>query len=645
MESILSFLIAFLGLSFLIFIHELGHYIVAIKTGMKVETFSIGFGKPIFSFKIRDVKWQIGALPFGGFVKIAGMEKSGKLEPHQIPGGFYGSAPWKRILVALAGPLVNIIFSVGIFSLLFVLGGRVQNFSQHTKLIGFVDQKSLLNEKKVKAGDQLVKIDGKPIQSFQDILFSSVLKKNKIDVQGVHLDYFKRTKIPFSLSVEPYYDSSFASKELKTIGIKAPAQYLLYRPDLTNPIFSDQFEEAGMKPFDRILWVNGELIFSIQQLSEVINQNKVLVSVKRGDKTFLTRVPRLSIADLRLSTVQKEDLVDKKHALNLAQPINQLEFIPYEVDTKGFVLGAVPFIDENAEQSTVYSRKANQYDSLLKRGDRIIAINGEEIQNALDLFAKVQLKKVVAIVQRDGFDKPIQESDQDLVFFNEIDSKQLSQLISQIGFTKKQGNSGNYILLKPIQPILKRNLIGNAQEQANVQKQLEMKLQQLADPKFLDERQQVAKELYDLNHKLYLGISLQDRSVIYNPSPVQQIVDVLNQTKTTFSYLLSGQISPKWLAGPVGMIQLVQQSAALGFKEVLYWMALISFNLAIFNLLPIPILDGGHIVMAVIEQITDKPIPTKVKEMIMIPFMVLLVGLILYVTFHDISRIVLRFFH
>ena len=74
MFSILSLILAILALSFLIFIHELGHYFMARRVGMRVEVFSIGFGSPIYSWIRKGVKWQIGWLPFGGYVKIAGTE-------------------------------------------------------------------------------------------------------------------------------------------------------------------------------------------------------------------------------------------------------------------------------------------------------------------------------------------------------------------------------------------------------------------------------------------------------------------------------------------------------------------------------------------------------------------------------------------
>ena len=77
--SIIYLLLAALALGFLILIHELGHYFVARREGMIVEVFAIGFGKPIFSWQRNGVKWQVCWLPFGGYVKIAGMEKRGIL--------------------------------------------------------------------------------------------------------------------------------------------------------------------------------------------------------------------------------------------------------------------------------------------------------------------------------------------------------------------------------------------------------------------------------------------------------------------------------------------------------------------------------------------------------------------------------------
>ena len=84
----------------------------------------------------------------------------------------------------------------------------------------------------------------------------------------------------------------------------------------------------------------------------------------------------------------------------------------------------------------------------------------------------------------------------------------------------------------------------------------------------------------------------------------------------------------------------MQQGWSLGLKEALYWLALISLNLGILNLLPIPVLDGGQICFALWEQITRKPLKSKTMERIVVPFMIIFIGLFVFVTFHDLSRLI-----
>ncbi len=82
----------------------------------------------------------------------------------------------------------------------------------------------------------------------------------------------------------------------------------------------------------------------------------------------------------------------------------------------------------------------------------------------------------------------------------------------------------------------------------------------------------------------------------------------------------------------------------LGVKEALFWMGVISLNLGILNLLPIPVLDGGHICFSLFEMVTKRRLKAKTMERLIIPFVVLLIGMIVFVTYHDLSRIFSRFF-
>jgi len=176
-----------------------------------------------------------------------------------------------------------------------------------------------------------------------------------------------------------------------------------------------------------------------------------------------------------------------------------------------------------------------------------------------------------------------------------------------------------------------------AQELTQTKKEIDA----IQDPQ---KRNDAVQKLEKSQHKLVLGLPLVDREVRYNPPPQAQFVEVFKDTYRTLSSLLSGSANPKYVAGPVGIIQIVHQSWTVGVKEAIFWMALISLNLGIINLLPLPVLDGGHIVFSLIEMVTRRPLKAKTMERLIIPFVALLICFFIFVTYNDISRLFSKFF-
>jgi len=127
--------------------------------------------------------------------------------------------------------------------------------------------------------------------------------------------------------------------------------------------------------------------------------------------------------------------------------------------------------------------------------------------------------------------------------------------------------------------------------------------------------------------------------VEYNPNPLKVFVEVCQETYQTFFALITGSLSPKWMSGPVGIVRVIHDGWALGVKEALFWIAIVSLNLGIVNLLPIPVMDGGHICFSLYELITKKPIKAKMMERMVLPFVVLIVMLFIYITLQDVLRI------
>ncbi|MBM3202095.1 MAG: peptidase [Chlamydiae bacterium] len=615
----LYFVFAALGLSFLVFIHELGHYFAAKASGMRVEVFSIGFGRPICSWYRGPIKWQICWLLFGGYVRIAGMEKEGDKEPYEVADGFYGKKPWHRIFVALMGPIVNIAFAFILFSVIWGLGGRLKPYDQFTNVIGWVDPNSELYKEGVRAGDTITSFNHKEFTGFKDLIFHSVVKVDVASLSGEKIDYFQGTKAPYSYNLKPYNDPRSSDNEFQTIGILYPASCLIYDrfpKGQPNPIGEDSpFFQSGLSYGDRIVWVDGKLIFSYAQLMNVVNAPTTLLTVQRGEEKLLVNVARVEVADLQLSNYQKDEIDDWRYELRLQSGLKNLAFIPYFIDQSMTVKEAINFIDDDLIQEEKMAGAQK-----LLAGDKILAVDGKLVKYGYEFLAALQEKQVQVIVAKDQNRQIIPWNSNVNLFMQGVDFKALEEVIAT-GVSK-----GNLKKLAPIHPIVmkdKQNLSTKTMTARVLKKKTETK-------------KSGSKEI---RYNVLGSLELQDQYVEYNPNPLKVFVEVCQETYQTFFALITGSLSPKWMSGPVGIVRVIHDGWALGVKEALFWIAIVSLNLGIVNLLPIPVMDGGHICFSLYELITKKPIKAKMMERMVLPFVVLIVMLFIYITLQDVLRI------
>ncbi len=139
-----------------------------------------------------------------------------------------------------------------------------------------------------------------------------------------------------------------------------------------------------------------------------------------------------------------------------------------------------------------------------------------------------------------------------------------------------------------------------------------------------------------------IGAMLDAPLALVHPNPWEQFVDVMSRTGRTLNSLFAKDslVKPRHMSGPVGIVQMLWIKVAYGgIRDGLSFIILITFSLAVLNLLPIPVLDGGHIVFAAIEGVTRRRIPASVAHSLQTVFAVLLIGFMLYVTFWDIERL------
>ena len=169
------YLVAFLSvITVVVFVHELGHFLVARWVGVRIEVFSIGFGRELFGFYDRHgTRWKFCLLPLGGYVKMFGeadelLEADGttrQLTQTERSQSFFHKSLLRRSAVVVAGPVANYIFAIIVLAIMFMTYG--QPFT--APVIGFVNEDSAAEEAGLEAGDRIISIDGQPMERFEDI--------------------------------------------------------------------------------------------------------------------------------------------------------------------------------------------------------------------------------------------------------------------------------------------------------------------------------------------------------------------------------------------------------------------------------------------------------------------------------------------
>lgn len=635
------FFLSLLALSFLIFIHELGHYFMARREGMKVETFSIGFGRPLLQWTWQGVKWQIGWLLFGGYVRIAGTDAEKEGDIYAIKDGFFGKSPWSRIKVAFMGPFINIIFALLVFSLLWVNGGREKPFAEYTHKAGWIDPKSELFAKNIRPGDEIWSVSGKPYQGFQDLFFTGLTETGPVELKGKM--YLSLTEtLPFSLTATPYQPAGKLDKNVSTLGVSAPASYLIYDRlpgGGENPLAEGSpLKESGLQYGDRILWVDGHVIYSPQQLSYFLNDERVLLTIDRKGEKFLSRVPRILIQEMRLTPAVKDELTDWQFAAGLkGTKLNQVYALPYNLTNEGVVENRLRFVDQAEEDKVFAGPFYSSLEAPLQEGDKVIAVEGVAVSTAAELLKQLQSRQIHVIVQRTEGPWPKSTwREADSNFDMMIPQNDLERLTRSIINKKEVTRSGQLVLLKPVEPKKHQDIYAASSFVKDSLEAEKKRIQALDDN---DQKAFLLQLIKERQEKLELGVALKDIKLDYNPIPTDQFALVFADIWKTMTALFGGSLNPKWLAGPIGIVTMMQEQTRTGFNDALFWLGMISLNLGMLNLLPIPMLDGGTIVLSFFELVTGRQLKPKTMERLILPFAVLLIAFFIFLTYHDLSRV------
>ncbi|MEY2705758.1 MAG: hypothetical protein RL407_1820 [Bacteroidota bacterium] len=276
METLIMVGQLLLGLSILVGLHELGHLLTAKLFGMRVEKFSIGFPPKIAGFQWGETEYSIGAIPLGGFVKIAGMVDesldTANLSSEPQPWEFRSKPAWQRLIVMLGGIIVNVITGVIIFVALVYSNGETY-FSRDQVLQHGIVAYEYGEAIGFKTGDKILDINGQAYQSIAELSSGSALLSENgyytVDRQGETI----------KISIPRGFINSFNSEEAfsKFIAIRFPFKVVAVDP-------GSGAEAMGIAAGDKIVAINGQPITYFDEmqaaLKQVTNQTVQLVRQK-----------------------------------------------------------------------------------------------------------------------------------------------------------------------------------------------------------------------------------------------------------------------------------------------------------------------------------------------------------------------------
>ena len=306
-DFLISLIAVVVILGFMILIHEFGHYAVAKWLGVRVEVFSIGFGKRLLGFRKGDTDYRISAIPLGGYVKMSGEnpmdERTGD------PAEFLSHSRWHRFLIAIAGPTMNIMLAILLLTSVYMVHYEYPVFMDKPAVIDGVRANSAAAQADLKPGDRIIKIDGITNPTWEQVQPRVMISPNQplaVTIQRGNT-VLEKTIVP-----KPITSSEIGS-----------AGWYPSEPVIVGQVESDTpAAHIGLKEDDRIVALDGQPLVSIEAMIDRLQQTKdtpVDITVLRGNQTLAFHVtPVLSKTEdpkeqkYRLGFLNKEDTVVKR---------------------------------------------------------------------------------------------------------------------------------------------------------------------------------------------------------------------------------------------------------------------------------------------------------------------------------------------
>ncbi len=342
-------------LATLIFVHELGHYLAARLFKVKVLRFSFGFGPKLLGFTWGETEYWLSAIPFGGYVKMAGedpTEEAGEgdsADPDRGR-GFLEQAPWKRAVISAAGPFMSLTFPILICFFAFYFTA-----TELSSRVGYAPADRPAYAAGIRAGDRIVEVDGKPTRSFLDLTEAvSPVWERPLSITVERKGELRRFSVTPELLEE---ESPIESLKRGAIGVMPAARAPVI--SVTSP--QSPAGKAGLATFDRITDVDGQPVATFAELEELLAARSAGANATITVKAMRTRPPEEKSAPPKKAPPAQEEVT-----ATLA-PVEGAEGLA------AYGLGS--------SDLALYSVKQGSpaFEAGMRKGDQLLSIDGEAL--------------------------------------------------------------------------------------------------------------------------------------------------------------------------------------------------------------------------------------------------------------------------
>ncbi|MFI4882347.1 MAG: site-2 protease family protein [Phycisphaerales bacterium JB064] len=686
-SSAFDLLLVVVGFGLIIVIHELGHFLAARWAGIRVFAFAVGFGPAMFSYRkglglrsgssepeyrtmladrgltvhdpapkdISPTEYRLNWLPFGGYVKMLGQEDANPGATSHAADSYQTCHPAKRLVVISAGVVANIILAAFIFMFVFMVGLRTEPprlgvvASDGPAATATPADESI--EAGLQPGDEVLTINGREARSFNDLMLASAMAQpgKPFDVLVQRDGYDK----PLAYEIMP---RTSRVTGLQDIGV-APAQ--------SNQIYDDGGDPQGFASVMEMLGLQGvppsSTLESVRVgdgptreindagvLTEVFatsgGQPVTLKFVANGGQHQATLQPRPKFQEA-LVPMPSGAQTPQTHLLGLT-PVMAVG--PLETNARGYQQGL--------REGDIFARLGSLEYPSIAAGIAEIRRNAGDTMPVVVIrdSQPVELTVSVSGAGQIGF-IPEQTLDRTIVSLPPTSADVEQPAIDRPGIRITAINGQPVESFADIRSVL-LDATAEASEQ-NTSATIGLSVR-LPNAQGLDGAEQTrtleltaaqVASLHDLGYGPPPGLLSAFRPAEFTlkaDGPIDAVQvglaethRVMLMTYLTFARLFQGSVKVEHLKGPVGIAHLGTRVADRGLIWLLFFMALISVNLAVVNFLPLPIVDGGQFLFILFEWVRGKPVPEAVQSIATVAGLLLIGAAFLIVTFNDIRNV------